>query len=424
MGRVRTTALRLTTLGLALGLVSGACGEPTGPPPGTQDPLESPSATGAPARADADLVVWADEEQAAVVEDVVSAFGEQAGASTAVQALPAEDLVGAFVAANAEGVGPDVLVATHEDLGTLLTNGAVDPLPLTEPDTARYLPTAVEAVRDGDTVHGLPYALSSVVLFRDTDLVPEEPATVEALVAAARDAGAERALCVPVGQDGSARHLQPLWSSAGGELYGPTVGGVVDPGAVLLASPASVTAAERLARLGADGVIDPSMTERAALDLFLDGRCPFLVAQPEAVEQIRDLGIPYAVSAVPPFEGGGPARPFTRVRALMPASKARSPELARELVLDGVNRPDSMADLHAAGGGPPAMAEVLAAVAEEDPDQAVFAQVAGQGQLVPVDTPAEPIEQALGRAQAAVLRGADPRETMRAAAAEVVAALQ
>ena len=146
-----------------------------------------------------------------------------------------EDLaqIARLVTAAQSGKGPDIVVGAHDWIGNLVQNGTIDPVQLTDAQKAAFAPVAVKAVTFNGQVYGVPYAIENLALIRNTDLAPTAPATIEGLVAAGKtlkEAGkVSNIMALQVGQTGDAYHVYPLFSSAGGYLFGTKANGDYDP---------------------------------------------------------------------------------------------------------------------------------------------------------------------------------------------------
>lgn len=392
----------------------------------TAEPTET-ATDEAPVRdADADLVIWADENRANALADVAAQFGEENGITVAVQVV-ATDLQTNFVTANESGNGPDIVIGAHDWIGNLVQNGSIDPVALDESNQGNYSDIAIEGVTFNGQVYGLPYAVESLVLYRNTDLIPEAPQTIEELVAAGQeavDAGTvDSALNLQVGQEGDAYHMQPLFTSAGGYLFGTTEEGDYDPTDVGVGEEGSLAAAERIFELGegGSGVLNQSIGAENSIALFTEGAAASLVSGPWALNDVNTSGIPYEISPIPGFEGLDPAQPFTGVQAFFVASEGANKQFAQEFVVNAANTPETMQALYDADPRTPAMIEVLEAVSADDPNVAVFAEAAEGGQILPAIPEMAAIWGPLGQAEAAIVGGADPVETMTTAGETIVA---
>jgi arabinogalactan oligomer/maltooligosaccharide transport system substrate-binding protein len=421
---VTTRALsRAIAVGAGAALLLTACGgsqEPTASPSETTtesettEPAPSESETGAPERADADLVIWADQKRADALTDIAEAFGEENGITVAVQVVSL-DLQANFVTANTAENGPDIVIGAHDWIGNLVQNSAIDPINLPEADQGEYSDIAIKGVTYEGSIYGLPYAVESIGLYRNTDLVPDEPADLESAIAAAQASGAANPLCLQVGENGDAYHMQPLYTSAGGYLFGTNAQGDYDPADLGVGKEGSLQAAAKIGELGKAGVLKTSITGDNSIATFTAGDCAMLVSGPWALADIQAAGINYALGPVPGFKGMAPAQPFTGVQAFYVASNGQNKSFAESFVLDSANTPETMKALYDAEARPPAMTSVLEEVSGSDTDTAAFAEAAAGGQILPAIPQMSAIWEPLGKAQSAIVGGADPASTMTSA---------
>ncbi len=98
----------------------------------------------APARGDADLVIWADDTRAPVLEPIASEFGDTEGITVQVVEVPFDQIRDQLSIAGPAGEGPDIVTGAHDWLGELVSNGVVAPIDL-GPDAELYAPVAIEA---------------------------------------------------------------------------------------------------------------------------------------------------------------------------------------------------------------------------------------------------------------------------------------
>jgi arabinogalactan oligomer / maltooligosaccharide transport system substrate-binding protein len=196
-------------------LFLAACGDDVAEPePVEEEPTEEPEEEEEPAeeepaeeeeeaeevvRADADLVIWADDTRTPVIRPFAEDFGEQEGLTVAVQELDFGDLRDRLVVAGPAGEGPDIIIGAHDWLGELVTNGVVEPLDLSGV-ADQYADVAIQAFTYDGQTYGLPYAIENIALIRNTDHVPDAPATweevVETALALQEDGTVERGLVI------------------------------------------------------------------------------------------------------------------------------------------------------------------------------------------------------------------------------------
>ncbi|MEU3564093.1 MULTISPECIES: extracellular solute-binding protein [unclassified Kitasatospora] len=421
-----------------LALLVTACGgtSPAGTPSPVTPAAGSSAAGGAPGgpmtdppipAAEGDLVIWAQTQQAAALQPVADRFGKEHGVKVTVvpQSVNTQQ---AYVSATNAGKGPDLVVGASDWLGNLVQNGVVAPVPLTGAQKASFEPAALEAVQHDGRPYGLPYATESLVLFRNTELAPDAPATFEDLAAAGQ--GAVKAgrsdvpLALPIGQQGNAYALQPLFTSAGGYLFGTKADGGYDTADLGVGGPGSIAAGELFKQYGEKGsALFNRSVDTNAIALFTERKTPFLVAGPWALGQLKQSGLPYAISPVPGWAGKGQARPFIGVQSFYLSAKARNVPLAQEFLLREIGSESGQLALYQASPEPPALTSALARASATDPDIGALAAAGAGGQPLPTIPAMNAIWGPLGQAEANIVAGADPATTMKQAGEAIRAAL-
>jgi arabinogalactan oligomer / maltooligosaccharide transport system substrate-binding protein len=274
--RIRTVGV-LAVFGLAL-LASGCGGD---------KPSTTPTA-----KAGGKLVIWSDDKRAEVLKSFKDKFEKDNGVTVDVQAI-SKDQQTTFVTASQQGSGPDVMVGAHDWIGNLVQNGAIDPIQITDAQKASFPDVAIKAMTFGGQVYGMPYAIENVALIRNTELVPNAPATMEELVStgkALKAAGkASEILCLESGQKGDAYHIYPLYTSGGGYLFGTKANGDYDPKDLGVGKPGSIAAFQKIAALGekGEGALKRSIEGANSIATFTGKKCAFLVSGPWAVTDIK-----------------------------------------------------------------------------------------------------------------------------------------
>lgn len=431
--RVRKPALALAAgvalLATACGGDSGTAASPTpSPSEAASSAAPSPTQSGPPARGDADLVIWSDDKRAAALKPFADKFGTDNGIKVAVQPV-SKDLQTNYVTATTSGNGPDIVVGAHDWIGNLVQNGTIAPMTLTDAQKGAYDPIAIKGVTFDGKVYGLPYAVESIALFRNTELAPTAPKTFEDMIAAGTKLKTEGKVTEPFivqqGQPGDPYHLMPLFTSGGGGLFGTTPAGDPDPKQVLVGSPGSVAAMTEIAKYGEKGknIIKRSVTGDNALSFFTDKKTPFILTGAWNVANMKTAGIKYAIDPFPGFAGKKPAQPFVGVQAFFVSSKAKNAAFAQEFVLNAINTPEAQKALYEAEPRVPAMTSVVAEVKASNPDIEALQAAAKDGLILPAIPAMAAVWDPLGKSQAAIIGGADPASTMASAQAAIVKAI-
>ncbi|MDN5599831.1 MAG: sugar ABC transporter substrate-binding protein [Brachybacterium sp.] len=370
------------------------------------------------------LIIWADEEKAPALEPSAKAWGEENRIEVVVEVVPGDELQGNFITANQAGNGPDVTMGAHDWIGNLVQNGAISPVQLPSNVADTIAPVGVDAITYDGQTYGVPYAVETLALFANNELTDTpEPSSIEELVSAAQAGGAENILSLPIGESGDPYHMQPIYTSAGGYLFGKDSEGNLDPSDLGVGKEGSLAAADKIAELGEQGVLKNSITGDNSISLFAEGKAAYLISGPWALADVRDSGIDFTVSPVPGFEGMEPAAPFAGVNAFYVASSAKNAGFAQQFMTDVASSPDVAQAMYEANPLPPVNLQLREEIASSDEHVMIFAEAAEAADPMPAIPAMAAIWEPLGIAQANIVGGADPHPTMESAGEEIAAAI-
>jgi arabinogalactan oligomer / maltooligosaccharide transport system substrate-binding protein len=370
-----------------------------------------------PARGDADLVIWADDTRTPILTPIAEEFGAEEGITVVVQEVPFDQIRDQLSLTASAGEGPDIIIGAHDWLGQLVTDGVVLPIDL-GPAADLYSQVAVEAFTFDGNVYGLPYTVENIALIRNADLVPEAPATFEELSEIALQLQADGVVDVPLAiqqAPGDPYHNYPLFSGAGGYVFGQAEDGSYIPTDLGIDSEGGLAAADLFAEWSSSGLIDRNVDYGVMIESFSTGKAPFAITGPWAVGDFSDIN--FVVEPIPPVNGGTP-QVFVGVQGFMISSFSESPELATTFVLDYLNSEDLQLALYEAGGRPPAMTSAFEQVSS-DPIIQGFGLSGQQGTPLPAIPEMNSVWGAWTDAYDLIFSGNDARQAFTDAAATI-----
>jgi arabinogalactan oligomer / maltooligosaccharide transport system substrate-binding protein len=317
-------------------------------------------------RADADLVIWADDTRAPIITPIAEEFGEEQGITVAVQEVPFDQIRDNVSIQGPAGQGPDVFIGAHDWLGELATNGTVAPLDLA-PVADDYLEVAVQAFTYDGTTYGLPYSIENIALIRNTELAPEAPASVEEMIEVGLAAVEAGDADIPVGwqQNGNGDPFHNYWvvTGAGGYVFGQADDGSYNADDVGIDSEGGLRAAEIFGDMAEQGFLNSDITYDVMIDSFSSGRTPFAVTGPWAVGDFSDVD--FVVEPFPSVDGNEPA-PFVGVQGFMVSAFAENALAANTFVLDYLGTDEVQLALFEAGNRPPALLSAYEQVQDDE----------------------------------------------------------
>ncbi len=325
------------------------------------------------------LVILADELRAPILETVVQDFGAAHDVDVEVRMVDFDVLLDTFKATAHDADAPDILVGPHDWVGELAAGGLIAPLELEERQRANFLPSATFGFSYDKQLYGLPYAVENVAFVRNTDLVPDAPATWDDVAEiAAQLESAERVEQAFV-LHADAYHYYPIHTAFDGALFGWDGEGQYDPTQVLLDSEEAISAGQWLERMAQGGHLSAGMTWDRMHELFESGEAAMMITGPWALERLRQSGIPYAVSALPAQKED--SLPFVGIQGFMLTTSGNNSALAQTFLTDFVLTESVMQTLFETGLRPSAYLPTRKNIA--DADLAVFAAVGSNGLPMP-----------------------------------------
>ena len=362
----------------------------------------------------ADLVIWADQKKADSLKEIAKSWGQEQGITVAVQ-IVANDLQAAFITANQAGNGPDIVMGAHDWIGNLLQNSAIRPVVLSPEAEANYSDIALKAVTYDGQIYGTPYAVECLGLFVNKALTQvTEPATIEEMVEAGTAAGTELILSQAVDEKGDAYNMEPIYTAAGGYLFGKNPDGSYNSKDLGIGKEGSIRAAEKIGQLGKQGVLRKSVTAANHISLFTNAKAPYLISGPWALADIKKAGIDYQLTRIPGFGDieGSQARPFAGVNCFYVASNGKNKAFAETFVADAAKDMTFAASMFPSNELPPAQKDLAEKLRAEQPDMVTFADMSAQADPMPAIPAMSSVWEPFGRAQANIVAGADPASTM------------
>ncbi|HWO65315.1 MAG TPA: extracellular solute-binding protein [Umezawaea sp.] len=313
----------------------------------------------------------------------------------------------------------DALVCPHDWIGSLIDRNLIESTVLADHHRELFEEWALSALTVDDKLYGLPTTIDTIALIRNTDLAPSAPVTFEEMIARGEELKAngrvDEVFAVRVGSTGDPFQIWPLFTSAGGTLFNQYPGRAVDRDSIRLDSPGSIRAFERLRDLGekGSGLLRRSLGREEVFDLFARGRTPYLITSSDAFAAIGDHGVPLAVSAVPRFAHGGPARALSLVHAFVITSRGPNRITAHDLFADYLTHEHVMSALSKSIGAPNA----LRGVPPTNEALTVFGELCRRYTPMPALPQMEQVWRILERAEVAAVAGAPAESVAREAAA-------
>ncbi len=278
-----------------------------------------------------EVVLWhayRAEEADAIEEIVVALNAERVDFKVKVLAVPYDAYLDKISAAIPRGRGPDLFIAAHDGIGDWAEAGtvsAVDDVAADPNFSSSLVPGLMPAMEYKGHVYGLPLAFKSLALWRNTQLVPDAPKTLDELLSIAKS-NSKDGVYGFVYENRDLYFHAPLLFGSGGRLFN-------DAGATALDDKGNVASIKRAMQINASGVVPQEVSGTLTIALFNDKKAAMIVTGPWSRGEISK-DIAFDISALPDLDDGTTKRamtPFLTVEAAFISGKSEKRELALTL---------------------------------------------------------------------------------------------
>ncbi|MFI0432426.1 MAG: extracellular solute-binding protein [Candidatus Nanopelagicales bacterium] len=414
MGRMIRGAAVVAGLAIAL----TACG-------GSSSSSSSGSASnGASAANGSSLTIWADEKRAAPIQQLANQWGQENGVTVTVTQVNFDDMKDQYNQQAPNGQGPDVFMGANDWAGELQKSGLISPIDLGS-NKSSFVDTSITAFTVDGQTYGVPVAVENVIMFRNTTLAPNAPASIQDMATTGLQLQSEGKTQYPIGMQvgdkGDAYHAYPMYSAAGGYLYGgPNAQGEYDPNDMGVGKEGSLAFATNWAQLGQQGAIKSTFTGDDLKNAWAAGKLAYWITGPWNSDTVKASAAtaPFVAEPVPGWQGvSSPAEPIVGSQGFFLNQNSKNKTNAQAF-LDATMNTEFMNSMFAADPRPPAWKDSQSQ-ASNDPIIKAVTDFGAKGFPNLPWPQMSVVYEELGLAQKKILDGADPKATMEAAAANI-----
>jgi arabinogalactan oligomer/maltooligosaccharide transport system substrate-binding protein len=264
--------------------------------------------------------IWVDADRLPAITKVANDWAATKGVTLDIVQKGSDNIRADVKTVQAE-TAPDLIVGAHDWVGELSSNGSIVPLNPSRTATAGIAKGALDAFSYGIAIkrlYGAPLYTENVALITNTKLaqVPKTWASLEAQALAAKKKLKQKVGIAVQQGNGDAYHMYPFFTGTCGYIFGRNAAGNLDPSDIGVANPKFLKiGAPEIDRWNKVGLINSSVTDGIAKQLFLTGKAAYYVTGPWFLDDIKKSGLKFAVSAFP--DNKCTTTPFTGVGGLM-----------------------------------------------------------------------------------------------------------
>jgi arabinogalactan oligomer / maltooligosaccharide transport system substrate-binding protein len=331
--------------------------------------------------------IWVDKDRLPALQKVANDWAATKGVSVELVQKEQGD-IRSQVRTVAPETAPDVMIAAHDWVGELSSNGSIVPLNPSAALKKQFPAGALDAFSYGVAVkrlYGAPLYIENVALITNLALakVPTTWASLEAqALAAKKKTKAPVAISVQQGSGGDAYHMYPFFTSLCGYIFGKNSAGNLDPSNLGVANKKFLANAATIDRWNKTALIRSTVTDGIAKTLFTTGKTAYYVTGPWFLDDIKKSGVKFAVSAFP--NNKCKTQPFTGVGGLAVTKFAAThgvESLAKDFVANYMMQAGPQFTHYSVGGRLPANSTAASRI--KDPYLKGFASAGAAGNPMP-----------------------------------------
>ncbi|MGO4180430.1 extracellular solute-binding protein [Paenibacillus sp. MCAF9] len=276
----------------------------------------------------ASLLVWESKEERPFVEAIAKEFTAKYGIEIKFEEIGAGDQVNKLVTDGPAGLGADVVLFPHDNLGKAVTAGLVLPNDYYEEQSrSANSEIAVNAVSYDGVLYGYPRSVETYALFYNKALIKEAPKTFDEVVAFSKTFNDTKNNKYGLMWDVGNFYFSYPFISTGGYVYGDNGQNKDDIG---------LNTEGAIAGLKYYGSLKDSILPLNSGDinydikkgLFIGGTLAMDINGPWTIGDYRNAGIDFGVAPLPSINGQ-PASSFSGIKAWYVNSFSKYPNAAR-----------------------------------------------------------------------------------------------
>ncbi|WP_156252841.1 sugar ABC transporter substrate-binding protein [Pseudactinotalea terrae] len=361
--------------------------------------------TSAAAGGAGEIVIWVDANREPGVIAASEKFEEETGVAVTVVQKEFGDIRSDFLALVPTGEGPDIAVGAHDWLGSFIVNGVISSVDLAD-KTSEFSDVSLEAFTWEGQLYGLPTAVESVGLIRNTELAPDPVGgTFEEMVASGEATGAQYPFLIKTGPEGDAYTYYAFQTSFGAPVFQQNDDGSY-ASELGMGEEGGQAFATWLAENGqtGTGLLNTDITLDIAEAEFMAGNSPYIIDGPWNVAKYEDAGLTIAVDPIP-AAGPETAAPFVGVQGFYLSAQSQNQLLATDFLVNYMATQEAQTAIYTSDPRPPAMNAVADSLAD-DPVLTGFLAAAENGAPMPSIPEMNSVWDFWGVTQASIISGA------------------
>jgi arabinogalactan oligomer/maltooligosaccharide transport system substrate-binding protein len=285
--------------------------------------------------ADGELLVWEDIKKSNGITDAIKAFEAKYNVKVKVQEMPYAQQIEKLRLDGPAGIGPDVLVLPHDQVGTAVVQGLIAELNTDKAVMGTFTKPAVDAQTYNGKLYGIPKAVETIVLIYNKDLLPKAPEKMDDLYTFSKTQRAANKYGLLAKFD-EIYYAYGVVAGMGGYIFGQNSNGSLNVNDIGLANKGAIDAVNYIKKFYTEGLFPAGIvgeTGANAIDsLFTEKKAAAVITGPWAFQPYKDAGVNYGVAPLPLLPNGEHMRSFLGVKGYSVSSYSKQKDLSQKFI--------------------------------------------------------------------------------------------
>lgn len=292
--------------------------------------------------ADGELLVWEDIKKSNGIEDAIKAFEAKYNVKVKVQEMPYAQQIEKLRLDGPAGIGPDVIVLPHDQVGTAVVQGLISELHVDKTYLSSFTKPAVDAQTYNGKLYGIPKAVETLVLVYNKDLLPKAPETMDELYTFSKAQHAKNQYGLLAKFD-EIYYAHGVIAGMGGYIFGQNADGSLNVKDIGLANKGSLDAVNYIKKFYTEGLFPAGIigdTGANAIDsLFTEKKAAAVITGPWVFQPYKDAGINYGVAPLPTLPNGEHMHSLLGVKGFSISTYSKQKDLSQKFI-EFINQPE------------------------------------------------------------------------------------
>lgn len=291
------------------------------------------------ANAKTELSVWEDIQKSKGIEQAVADFEKEFDVDVKIQEMPYTTQIEKLRLDGPAGIGPDVMVIPHDQLGAAVVQNLISPLNKLNKEI--YTESSLSAFTTNGNVYGAPKVVETIAMFYNKDLIKEPFENLEDYYTYSKEHTKDGNYGLLAKFD-STYYVYGAIRPYGAYVFKRNENGDYDATDVGLSNAGAVEGMTYIKKFYKDGLFPTGIIGENGVNaidsLFTEKKAAAVINGPWAVEPYQKAGINFGVVPLPKLPNGQPMSSFMGVKGYVVSTWSKDKELAEKFI-NYINQP-------------------------------------------------------------------------------------